>query len=115
MVLYKPTNEDVEEIKQINGWQGVEQNDYISTMLPLIFDHVKTECNNDFGHVEDVPPEIPSGVKIYMAKVIEFNRNKMGVKSRKMGSVSYSYDVEFPNSMDRYIRPYRRLRFRAQR
>lgn len=113
--MWQPTPDEIEEIKLINGEQSVEEDRYYLTMLPILFEHVKEVCNNNFGHREGTQPDIPPGVKIYMAKVIAFNKNKMGLRSRKMGSVSYSYDVEFPNSMDHYIRPYKKVKFHALR
>lgn len=109
--MWKPTLHDIEEIKLLNGEQGDGKDEYYSAMLPLLLEHVQAECNNSFGD----PVTIPGGVKIFMAKAIQHNQNKAGLKSRTMGTVSYSYDLEFPESIYRYLRPYKRVRFHASR
>lgn len=108
--MWEPTTEEIEEIKLINGEQGTVKDKYYGAMLPLLLDHVQEWCNNTF-----TPPNIPGGVKLFLAKAIQFNQNKAGLKGRTMGTVSYSYDLEFPASLYTYLRPYRRLKFHASR
>ncbi|MBT2661943.1 hypothetical protein [Bacillus sp. ISL-45] len=113
--MYKPTDDEVKEIMLINGESRTEQMEHYRTMLPLLFDHVKEECNNTFGDSETTSPVIPGGVKIFMAKAIEFYQNKTGLRNRSMGTVSYSFESELPRSLYNNLRAYRKVRFRAQR
>ncbi|WP_162920113.1 phage head-tail connector protein [Paenisporosarcina cavernae] len=115
MILeYIPTTSEIEEIKGILQWTDTKHDVYLQTMMPMIFEDVQIQTNNDFGGIlEDGTIRIPGGVKIYMAKVIEMNMQKASLKSRSMGSVSYSYNLEVPESVKRLIRPYRRAKFRA--
>lgn len=112
IVQFVPTPEDVAEIKGILNIHDSKHDEYIKTMLPLLFEDVMIYTNNDFGGIS---PEgaviIPGGVKIYLAKALEHNLNASGLKSRTMGSVSYTYDLDFPESFKRYLKPYKRLRF----
>lgn len=113
--MWEPTADQIKEIKLINGEQGTGKDEYYRAMLPIIFDEVKEHCNNTFGETESGPPALPGGVKLFMAKAIQFNENKAGLKGRSMGSVSYSYETEFPESLYKYLRPYRKVKFRVQR
>ncbi len=113
--MWEPTAEQIKEIKLINGERGTEKDDYYRAMLPIVFDEVKEHCNNTFGETETEAPVLPGGVKKFMAKAIQHNENKAGLKSRSMGSVSYSYETDFPESLYKHLRPYRKVRFRAKR
>jgi hypothetical protein len=79
-------------------------------MIPLLVDFTKDWCSNSFlNDQEEV--ELPSGVQIFIPKAIEYLMNKSGVSSRTMGAVSYSYDLDFPSSLLKLIKPYRKVRF----
>lgn len=116
-VEFIPTDADVQEIKAINGVHSSEtkHDEYIITMIPLLLESVMAATNNDFGGIVDGRLRLPGGVKIYMAKAIEHNLLQVGLKSRSMGSVSYSYDLEMPESIQKLIRPYKKVRFHASR
>ncbi|MED4461858.1 phage head-tail connector protein [Metabacillus fastidiosus] len=108
--MWKPTPEEIKEIKGINRERSTVNDDYYGAMLPILLEHVEAYCNNSFR-----PPDIPGGVKIFLAKAIEHNQLKTGLKSRSMGSVSYSYDLEFPETLYKYLRPYKKVKFHASR
>jgi hypothetical protein len=111
-VQFIPTPDDVAEIKAILNIQDSKHDDYIITMLPLLLEDVMVYTNNNFGGISATGSmNIPGGVKIYIAKTIQHNLNVSGLKSRTMGSVSYTYDLDFPDSFKRYLKPYKRLRF----
>lgn len=112
---YKPTSFEIEEIKTILGIQGTKDDSYLEVMVPILYEHASAFCNNLF--IDDVTGlvSIPGGVRLFAAKACEHNMNQAGLKSRSMGSVSYSYDLEFPESINRFLRPYKRLRFHAIR
>jgi hypothetical protein len=113
---YTPTPLDIDEIKGILTWDDDKHDKYIGTMLRLLYDDVVVQTNNNFGGVfPDGTISLPGGVMIYMAKTIELNLLSAGLKSRSMGSVSYTYDLEVPESTKRLLRPYKRLKFHATR
>lgn len=111
--MWEPTQQQIEEIKAINGVQGAAQDEYYRIMLPIVFDEAKAYCNNTFGETDLLQPEIPGGVKQFMAKRIQFSQNKAGLRNRSMGTVSYSYESEFPKGFYDTLRPYKKVKFRA--
>lgn len=115
-IEFVPTESDVAEVKAILNQSGTQNDEYIRTMLPLLLEDVMVYTNNDFGGIQEGGKlRIPGGVKIYLAKALEHNLLKAGLKSRSMGSVSYSYDLEFPESLKKYLKPYRKVKFHASR
>lgn len=116
-IEYKPTDADVKEIKAIQGIDSDETKDdgYIKTMLPLLMESVMAETNNNFGIKPDGTLRIPGGVKIYLAKALHRNMRDSTVKSRSMGSVSYSYDTAVPKELANLLAPYKKVRFHAFR
>lgn len=116
-ITFKPTQQDVEEIKAINGNSSGDTKDdaYILTMLPLLMEAVMAETNNNFGIKADGTLRIPGGVKIYLAKALHRNMRDSTIKSRSMGSVSYSYDTAVPKELANLLAPYKKVRFRAFR
>lgn len=116
-IEFIPTKDDVEAIKGIMGisFEDDSKDAYIKTMLPLMIEAVMAETNNTFNIQADGTMRIPGGVKIYLAKAIERNTMKTGLKSRSMGSVSYSYDTEIPKELMRLLTPYKKVKFHASR
>lgn len=112
--MNNPTTIDIEEVKSILGYKNNKHDEYLSVMMPLIFDHVTAHCNNNFTS-KSGELIVPGGVRLFVAKACEHNMQNVGLKSRSMGSVSYSYELEFPETFYKYIRPYKRLRFHASR
>lgn len=111
--MWNPTIDDIEEYKNINEEQSSNHDKYYMTMLPLLLDYVEEYCNHRFPKDSNGKPNLPGGVKIFLAKSIQHNMTKAGIKSRSMGSVSYSYDLEFSDSLLKYLRPYKKVRFRS--
>lgn len=116
-IEFKPTQQDVDEIKGILGisFTDTSRDAYILTMLPLLLESVMTYTNNNFNIAADGTLRIPGGVKIYLAKAIERNTLQTGLKSRSMGSVSYSYDNGVPDELKAFLAPYKKVRFHASR
>lgn len=116
-VEFTPTQDDVNEIKailQIDA-QDESKDAYIRMMLPLLLESVMAYTNNGFSLSVDGTMKIPGGVKIYLAKAIERNTMATGIKSRSMGSVSYSYDTNIPDELKNMLVPYKKVRFHASR
>jgi hypothetical protein len=97
---------DLQTLKRMTGFANTtKHDDYLSEMLPVMIEYVK-----DSG----IPfnDDIPAGVKLFIAKAIQFNMNSAGLKGRSMGEVSYSYNTDFPRSVTSLLNPYRRATFR---
>lgn len=103
---------DKTEVKKILQWKTTKHDDYLDTMVPLLEEWVKEYANQDFKNALE-ETEIPSGVKIFIAKACEYNVAPSNLQSRNMGSVSYTYNLDFPPSILRYLKPHRRLKFRV--
>ncbi|KAA0956634.1 hypothetical protein FQ085_11615 [Planococcus sp. ANT_H30] len=116
-IEFIPTQNDVNEIKGIMGvaFADDSKDEYIKTMLPLLLESVMAYTNNTFGITTEGTLRIPGGVKIYLAKAIERNTLATGLKSRSMGSVSYSYDTEVTSELKGLLTPYKKVKFHASR
>lgn len=112
---YTPTPLELDEIKSILGIKGTDDDEYLNVMVPILVEHASAHCNNLFIDSVTGLVKPPGGVRLFVAKACEHNMKEAGLKSRSMGSVSYSYDLEFPESLSKYLRPYKRLRFHATR
>lgn len=97
------------EIKELLGLNTNKHDVYIEAMVPILAEYAKDYCNNSFfiGNEE----VIPGPVKLFVAKAIEYNMNPAGVSGRSMGGASYSYETDFPPSITRLLKPYRKVRF----
>lgn len=96
---------EVTEVKNILNNQNIDE-DYLSTAIPLFIDYANNYCNQSYAS-----NELPGGVKVFVAKACEYNMQKVGLKSFRMGEVSYSYETDFPKTLKDYLKPYRRVGF----
>lgn len=108
--MWEPTQEEIDLLKQMNEVTGAKHDAFYLAMAPILFDVAKDHCNGKWE-----PLEMPQGVRLFIAKAIQFNVQKTGLTSRRMGSVSYSYDTEFPKAIWTYLRPYKKVKFHALR
>jgi hypothetical protein len=98
-----------DDVKKLLGISSDKHDDFIAEMIPILIEFVKDYCNNKF--VEDNKEVLPGGVKLFVARAIQFNMNPAGVTGRSMGGASYSYDTDYPPAIMRLLRPYKRVRF----
>ncbi|MCJ0932926.1 phage head-tail connector protein [Virgibacillus halodenitrificans] len=84
-----------------------KHSDYLDIMLPLLLEFAEEKCNNQFD--ESNPP---SGVKLFLSETIAYKLDgkRKGIKSRSMGSVSYSYDTDLPDKVIKHLKPYKKVR-----
>ncbi|SDX62662.1 head-tail connector protein [Salimicrobium album] len=79
--------------------------DYIQTMVPDFLEIAEQQTNNSFHAT------MPRSVIQFIAGAIDHKLTVTpGVKSRSMGDVSYSYQTEYPKSLDKLLRPYKRVK-----
>ncbi|MDA7028459.1 phage head-tail connector protein [Bacillus sp. CLL-7-23] len=100
---------DIQTIKTMLRITTNKHDDYFKEVIPIYMDYAKTYCNNTF--TVDGQEVLPAGVKLFVAKAIEFNMNPVNLSSRNMGDASYSYVTELPETIMRYLKPYKKLRF----
>lgn len=85
--------------------------DYYKAMLPVLLDKVNEDYNTCF-----TPENMPPNVKLFLAKAVPFFSGASGLKSRKMGSVSYSFDFnDMPAAITDLLKRYRKARFHVFR
>lgn len=101
---------EITEVKTILQEKTTKQDEYLATMIPHVIEFAKEYCNNKFLDANK-QEALPGGVRIFVAKACEFNMNKSGLKGRSMGDVSYSYETDFPPSLLKWLKPYRKVRF----
>ena len=95
----------VDQIRILLGISTSKHDMYIEEMIPILIDYARDHCRNQFKD------GIPGPVRLFVAKAIEYNMNPVGVSSRSMGGASYSYETDFPPSITRLLKPYRKVRF----
>jgi len=101
---------DIEEVKKILGipTSDTRHDQYLETVVPMFIDHAKAYCNRQF--IDESGNEyLPGGVKVAVAKWVEHNMTKSGLRSRTMGQVSYTYETDMPKDIQKMLVPYRRL------
>lgn len=85
--------------------------DYYKVMLPLLLEKVNEDYGTKFKHTD-----LPANVKIFLAKAIAFYAGHTGLKSRKMGSVSYTFDfTELEGSITSLLQGYRKAKYHVFR
>lgn len=82
------TPDEIAYYKRIG--QGSELDDaYVADTLPLLLEWAQEQCTVEFKD----PSKLPVGVKLFLAHAVKFfGSAEIGLKSEKMGSVSFSYD-----------------------
>jgi len=85
---------------------------FLNVMVPLLLEFAEDKCNTKFDEVDvDGNLQPPTGVKVFIAESIKHNLSAQGIASRSMGSVSYSYDTDFPDKITKHLNPYKELRW----
>lgn len=102
---------DVALVKKRLSIKTAQHDDYLNEIVPDVIAFTKDYCNNQFLD-ENNAVVLPPGVKLFIPKACEYLLNKAGVTNRKMDTVSYTYDMDFPPGLIKLIRPYKRVRFR---
>jgi hypothetical protein len=116
---------DVQEVKGILEFDHTDHDNYIKTMLPLAEDFAKNYCGIEYVTNPNYDPYKPisstnprkiegtieGGMKIAVAKLLEFNLLQAGINSEGVASVSQSFSTELPNSIKDMLKPYKKAKF----
>lgn len=97
---------DITQVKNILGITSDRHDNYLAEVVPLFLEIAEERTNNTFTAGEE-----PAGVKLFVAKACEYNMQESGLKSRTLGDVSYTYETDFPPSVLKHLRPYKKVRF----
>lgn len=101
---------NIAEVKALLGITTSKHDDYLDAVVPIFVEDAKAKTNNDFLDAEG-REVLPGPVKLYVAKACQYNMNETGLKSYRMGEVSYTYETEFPPSITDLLKRYKRVRF----
>lgn len=83
--------------------------DYLTAVAPDHLEYAKGHTNNSFmvDGVETIPREVIS----FVADACELGLNDAGIESERRGEVSYKYALDYPPTMMRKLRRYKRVSF----
>ncbi|PCF70800.1 phage head-tail adapter protein [Staphylococcus delphini] len=105
--------EEVELYLKANGVEITDDERQLFEMeVDGILEDVKDITNNNF--IKDGKVTYPYRVKKYVADVIEYFRRpevKKNLKSRSMGTVSYTYNDGVPEHISNALNRYKRAKF----
>lgn len=87
---------------------AVPSDTFLDAIIPLIIEWVQDYCNQTFEDADEFL-QLPGGVKIFIARACQFNAAQAGVKSESLGDYSVSYSTEYPESLTKLLRPYRKV------
>lgn len=105
-----PSDEEITYYKGLNQ-DKASNGEYYRSVLPLLLEKVNEDYNQSFEHTS-----VPSNVKLFLAKATQFYSGFPGLKSRSMGTVSYSFDFsELPQSITGLLARYRKAKYHVFR
>lgn len=94
--------------------EETENDDYFSVILPLAMDHARDYCNQDFRD-EDGNDDFPGGVRLGIARLIEYQMNKAaGVQSYTLARESTTWAASasgLPQEVESLWNPHRGVYF----
>lgn len=110
--MWQVTDEEVTYFKALAQIKGDKSGEYIKMMLPLLAEHVAEYVYDAIGE-EVVTPisDMKANYKVFIAKALQHNMTNAGVKGRSMGTVSYTYNIDFPKALYGQYLPRKRAKF----
>ena len=110
--MWQPTEEEVLELIAINGEKANEKKvAHYTALAPILYDEACNWTNNEFDMSAEGDRRKQSAMKKFIAKATQYAELKVGLTSRRMGSVSYSYAEDMPKSIYAPLKPFRKLRW----
>ncbi|AMG20708.1 phage head-tail adapter protein [Staphylococcus saprophyticus] len=97
---------DAKEVKLLNS-KPIDDHSHDEEIDALIFIYkgmAEEYCNNKFK------APYPSGVKKFIADCIKYGETG-NIAGRSMGTVSYSFVTELPDTLYKPLMPYRKLKW----
>lgn len=94
----------VTELKLLLNITDTTKDNYLTAMLPNLIDWAQDYCNRTF----DV---VPGGVRIALAKMAQYHLQQAGVQSESLGDYSVTLTTDYPESVLKLLKPYRRVKF----
>jgi hypothetical protein len=107
---------NITELKQLLRIQedDTEQDGYLEAILPVVKDHARCYCNQDF-RTEEGEDDFPGGVRLGIAKFIEVQMNRpAGVQSYTLARESTTWasgSSGLPEEVENLWSPHRVVHF----
>lgn len=97
---------NAEDVKLINKLplEDTSQDETLNKLIEVYKGIAEEYCNQEFGDF------LPYGVKKFIAESIKYGTNG-NLASRSMGTVSYSFVTDLPQSVYKHLAPFRKLRW----
>ena len=111
--MWQPTEDEILELIAINSEKATAKRiAHYATLAPILFDEGCAWANNEFDMTDTGDRIKQSAMKKFVAKAAQYAELKIGLSSRRMGSVSYSFLADdMPKSYYAPLKPYRKLRW----
>lgn len=111
--MWKPTSNEINEIIVLNGDKITTQLvDHYTALAPVLYDIGCSWTNNLFDMAESADRQKQSAMKLFIAKAGKyFETTELGLLSRSMGTVAYSFSEEIPATVYKPLKPYKKLRW----
>ena len=90
----------MQEVKAILKISDDKHDDYISAMLPRVESFVKQYCKRT---------DIPDGLEVAVAKIIQYELQDPSLQSRTIGDLSWSHKPNYPDNIMKILNAYKRL------
>lgn len=111
----------VRDVKVLLNIQSTQFDDYIETMLPITIALTEKHCNNElairntngaFLKTNEGYMLNDMGLKILLAKIIEFYLTKTSVTYEAVGRITQTYATELPKAILDGLKPYSKGRIK---
>ncbi|WP_338651625.1 hypothetical protein [Lysinibacillus sp. Y5S-8] len=111
--MWNPTNDEINEIISLNNDKSTTQLvDHYTALAPVLYDIGCSWTNNMFDMSKGADRQKQSAMKLFIAKAGKFfETTELGLVSRSMGTVAYSFSDEIPATVYKPLKPYRKLRW----
>ncbi|EON72248.1 hypothetical protein [Lysinibacillus sphaericus] len=110
--MWNPTSDEINGIIVLNGDKPTAKLvDHYTALAPVLYDVGCSWTNNAFDMSEGSDRQKQSAMKLFIAKACQYFELKIGLVSRSMGSVAYSFSDEIPSTVYKPLKPYRKLRW----
>ena len=97
---------DAKDVKLINKLplDDTSHDETLNKLIEVYKGIAEEHCNQKFGE------SLPYGVKKFIAESIKYGMSG-NLASRSMGTVSYSFVTDLPQSAYKHLAPFRKLRW----
>lgn len=96
---------ELSEAKTLLQIKTDQHDEFLTTAIPLVEEHVKTFCRKEFAD------GFPGGVKLAATEFLKYALQNRGVQSESIGDYSVTFLADIPESVKKILRPYKVIKF----